>query len=501
MQRTLALLCLAVALLSAPAWAWGKKKDKPAPVSHIVVIAHDNAATQVRPGQYYTQLLAGIEGVNLPSDPGKGKRLFAQILTALGGKKESREVSVVLKVTSGGVALPEYALASYKLTPDGRVVLTDTAQHFFPIQRLDAGHLVFDLGFRDARGVEYDLGAVSKGIVGLLPASAVVSELSKPVFQKLADTASTVLGAVGTYDGSYARHFELAPAGDGDKMLKLQLNTADGTAFGVVTLELLASPTLLHNAKKVFKVSDADLHWADDEDLSQLQFDLGSVPRTYLGEARALGTYADLLKTRTDEAVGNYCNAARDLLGAKHGLTPMDRTALVLESMRQADFLTTGSQVRWYPRCFNGADRAVLLQTKALDPSLGSGVGGNDLTVAEGWAFGCWMFASPGRDCQQNAPDPGKLLESMLADRVEVVIDSSFVDASGWGEEGVAAKAAVIAGLKAVPSGFRCIRKGGMLVTPDATGKAFRLKGVHAGDKLASISIQPASQAALNCND
>lgn len=501
MQRLIALLCLALALLPAPASAWGKKKDKPAPVNHIVLVAHDNRATQVLAGQYYTQLLAGIEGVNLPADPGKGKKLFAQILTALGGKKESREISVVLKVTSGGVTLPEYALASYKLTPDGRVVLTDTAQHFFPIQRLDGGHLAFDLGFRDARGVEYDLGAVSKGLIGLLPASSVVSELSKPVFQKLANTASTVLGAVGTYDDSFARHFELAPAGDGDKMLKLQLNAADGTAFGVVTIELLASPTLMRNARKVFDVGNADLHWADHEDVSQLQFDLGSVPRTYLGEARALTDYADLLKTRTEAAVQKYCDAARELLGAKHGLTPMDRTALVLESMRQAEFLTTGPQAGWYPHCFNGPDRAVLLQTRGIDPALGGTVGGSDLTVAEGWAFGCWMFASPGPDCEQKAPDPGKLLDAMLADRVEVVIDSSFVDTSGWGEEGVAAKAAVIAGLKTVPSGFRCIRKGGMLVTPDATGKVFRLKGVHAGDKLASISIQPASQAAQNCND
>jgi hypothetical protein len=65
----------------------------------------------------------------------------------------------------------------------------------------------------------------------------------------------------------------------------------------------------------------------------------------------------------------------------------------------------------------------------------------------------------------------------------------------------VVGKAALMTGLKGVPGTFRCIRDGGMLVTPDATGKVFRLRGAHVGGKLASISIQPASLSAQNCND
>ena len=89
----------------------------------------------------------------------------------------------------------------------------------------------------------------------------------------------------------------------------------------------------------------------------------------------------------------------------------------------------------------------------------------------------------------------------MLADRVEVLIDSSFADTSGWGDDGLVGKGKLLGELDKVPSTFRCIRVGKLLVTPNATQKVYRVRGTNKGGKLASISIQLASEGAQACND
>lgn len=504
MSRTHALLAVALmsSVVSHPAWSRDGRDDKPAaPVSHIDIEEHKEGPTQVRPGQYYTVLQAGIRGTAYPDEPKKARKFFGEILAALGGKKESREISVNLKVTSGGVELPEYALATYRLTDAGKIVLADADTHTFPKQRLDADHIEVELVFRDARGVDYHLGALTRTVIGLLPASSLVSELSKKNFENLADVSSNLLGASGSFDETYSRRFEFAPAGVGYKFLKLKLHTRGGAEFGTVTLQLFASPSLKRVLEDVYDISDEDLVRPEDEDMASAEFTIGGVKGTYLEALRALTTYTEMMKASSDATVSNYCVAANRLLEVDHGLTVIDRTYLVLESMYRAGYKLTGRKTSWYAACFNAQDQASLktsLGVVAPDPDA---AGAKQLGVRHLHAFGCWMRTTAGDKCNVQAPDAGGILAQALVDDPHVVIDTSYANAGGLGGEADVPRAALVAALKATASGYRCIRGGTVLVTSAANDKVFVLRGEQEDGRIASLSIQPASADAIECND
>lgn len=478
-------------LVSAPAFA-----QQPAPTNYgIGKVTPDTTGNSVS-SEYYSQLVAAM---TIPAFPAEKKPdIISAIFNALGGTpSDTRKINVTLRVKYGGVQLPDHSLVTYTIDRRTQTISAEVgATRDFPLHKLGvASPIEIEVIYKDVKQKEFDINAVATSVGGLVPGSTVVSAISAPFVEKIADATSAVLGTMTNENVNSAYRDVLSPYSNNNKSLSIELKTRAGNAFGTVTLTLRATPTALRAPIALASVKPEGLKWGALEDPSSLSFEIAGVKRAYISEIRAMDPYRELVRTRTETALGNFCSQARTFLSTNHGLTLMDRADLVFQALGEIDYRPNSDDNRWYQTCFNSAEAEMLKTSRGLSVVVSPGA--SNLSTQILYALGCWTMGSTGTKCSENAPNAGDILLANMADTVGFDADTSFIPPGEIGDRETFAKKTVVDLLKGRATSFKCFQAGGTLLL--AGDRVFRLQGRMTNGKIVSIRVRGVSGEALDC--
>jgi hypothetical protein len=455
--------------------------------------------------EYYTGLRLAVEKPDFPVEKKKKDAVIAALLDVFGGRvKDTRSITVTIKLKSGGVDLGEYSLITYSIDKKAHSVSSEVNTGLiFPMKRLGSNEYIeYKVVYRDAQRREYNFTDASKGVADLIPGSAVINFVTKPFFQKVSTAASGLLGGIQSYENKSAYSDTLAPYSDLVKQAVIPLGGKDGTSFGKITLTLVSTPTLLRTAETVLSLKASDLAFTDLEDPATLSYEIGGVTKMFMAELRALPAFGKLNATRSDANIADYCTDARNTLSANFDLGLMDRAALIYASLQVLGYSDVTTKTGWFHACFNPAEKASLTVSKKVtppqptpDPDIRAQVLSKPLL----YAFGCQIRMVTGNDCQTNAKDPASILDANIADQVEIIIDSAFIPAVSLGNGNSIARGTLISLLKGTAEKFERCQDSSMLVSRGTKPDMFLLEGEIQQKKVTKLRIRPVEDKSAVC--
>jgi hypothetical protein len=493
-RRTMQTLATGLIVLSGTSFAAGQTGDQDLPLAKI---ERHKGPTRVTTDSY-TQLHVELSEPALPPDRKKNKKTFDLLLASLGGAKKSKEISVVVRVRLGNVALPEQTLLRYKLdqAKDDLSIYAPSGISF-PLKRLEAGEkIIADIVFLDTTAATYDVGGVAGSVADMIPVTSVVNDLSSPAIGSVFDLTSKMLSGMGTHSTLYNFSEELSPYGVGSKKVTIRLVDRTGTFFGSVTLSLLATPSFIFPTQDAMTF-DPRMSRNPGDTPSKLINKVAGIEQSFVAGLRLLPNYTSMLKSPSAKSVRDFCNDARESLVVKGGLTVTDSSYAMYGAMREADVGVPGGEREWFQQCFSPSEVTILATNNGVTLPPAPQVVASSIPAESLFAFGCWMMSASGPDCAANAPNPRSKLESALSEKVRLNVDSSFGANGAFFERAPIARGDVISALKGVASSFSCFRQG-MLVR-SKTEKLFQFEGEYVDGQIAALNIYPVSETKSAC--
>ncbi|WP_369943748.1 hypothetical protein [Xanthomonas medicagonis] len=465
-----------------------------------VAITRQSGPTRVT-GEAYTQLHAAMAPPPLPQDPKQSRKFFGALLKAMGGGKATRDIRVGIRVKIGTVALPEYPLLTYTFDPaSGNLSVVADSGHAFPLKRLEANEKIrVEAVYRDATSAHYDSGAVATAIAGLLPATAVISDLAKPAIQHVFELTDATWNAVSSRTTDLAFREELSPYAADAKTVAIVLSGRGQESFGTLTLSLRATPTLLQPPVDVFQFVQPGLVRGPLDSPSRLGAELAGVSRSYTSMMRALPDYTELLRAPSVTTLRSFCRAAHEELVIRNGLTLVDSTYVTYAVLAEAGFAAGSNRLEWFDLCFDSGERSILALANGISPPPVAQAPASVVPPEHLFAFGCWMLDTAGPECAGKAPDAEATLTKVLHDDIALAIDSSFLPTLSLSDPAHVPRSLVISMLKGSTASFSCFKRG-MLVSSRA-GKPFRFQAEYRDDRIASLAIYPVAESALSCTN
>lgn len=229
--------------------------------------------------------------------------------------------------------------------------------------------------------------------------------------------------------------------------------------------------------------------------------EVAGIRQSFATTLRSEPSYTQLIRAASSNSVREFCNAARELLNDKNGLTVTDSTYVTYGVLSDAGFWKNRNRYEYFHDCFSSAEITTLYQRNDISPP-GVIVDTLEPTVKINtrqhlYAFGCWMTSMSGPSCATNASDPNGILMSILGDNVRLDVDSAFLSTNTLGVRDTISKALVIKLLNNTASSFSCFQQGMLVKSRDS--RIFRFEGELLDGKIITIKINPTSDAALLC--
>lgn len=475
--------------------------------SSVVTVTPDAAATVVSPGSYYTHVQVDISPFAVPKSDDDGRRRVGRaLLAALGLGNKTRSITVTLKLSHGGNALPEIPLVTYSFDSSRRV--TDyqyIGSYLSPRWQVGAASPIqATIAYRYSEQASYDPKAVTEKVSQIIPSDAIVTTLGGAFLQGVAGLAASTFQIADSRTVGAGVQAALFPYGQavGPTGQTFTIRTPQGEGLTTIRAHLVVTPTLVRAPKVITGATAGDLKWPDDESVSDLRLNLSGGERWLMAETKARADYAAARRDRGVAAAQTYCQAASATF-AGYGLTRMDRTMLIYQSLLDAGYELTDNA--WLLGCFTDpADRSALTaakgvaftlakppEPKPLDPQ------GLRWPLAFKNAMGCWITAQTGPYCQTNAPRARASLEAAMQDPVRIgVFDLPGVDLSTLPTGRRWSRAMLLDAIGGKAQQFRCFDYGLVLV---ADGAPYTLSVVMDGDKITALEVLRAPPEAENC--
>lgn len=451
----------------------------------------------------YTQLLARLTVPNFP--PPKKSSWRDSLIKSMGGKSESRDISVGIRVKIADVEMPETTLVIYKMdSTSGKITSSVSEGKLFPRKRLDAGESIsVNIYIRDIAKSQFDIKNIINAATSLVPGTSLVNELSKPYFTSITTLSNGILTDLNSQDVNSSYAIDMSPQASRTNAVDVEIRTADGTKFGTLQLSLLATTTATQEALplKEFESTSRPL---TTEDPGRLSFDINGIKRPFSTEIKSLPEYSLLLQRKNEdksyESVSRYCKAATDYLDAKAGLTSIDRTHVLLKTMDEAGYNYKDNSSRWFDHCFDENDRASLLSSssgriKATAPDIASGKKISATTLDR---LGCWMTGKMGDLCSAAGDALEADLLAQMDDDLTAFVDSTYLTSMTSPAIPGPEKNLLLYRLKDTADSFRCYGAG-MLVQAKGRQDVFRLNGETRNGLITRLTISPAPASELDC--
>jgi hypothetical protein len=462
--------------------------------------------TSVRPNLYYTQLQITTSQFDVPQDAKGKKRLGKALLQSLGLKKETRSIIVSVAVSTNLATYPENPVLIYKFDGDSGLTSVDRVGTVtLPLQRLDPAEPIrVRFTYRNSRDVTVDVRSAATAISSIVPGNTLVSVVTQPFVAKVSDLAGAVFSLAASQTVASSLAEEMSPYGTFAKSMVVELDKPDGGAFGEITLNLLATPTLQRPPEPVSSATATDdFALEPGEGATTLSLNIGGVERNLVTELKGLDSFVRLSKERTPQAAKAFCDASRNLLATSFKLTIMDRALVMHQAMFDADAaLTRGA---WYDSCFDALEVTSLTQASedlarpAVPPVRVDPAGPVPVTLKD--AIGCWMTGKGGTYCGSRAPNARESLLAAMADRVRIgqidyagLIDISTLDPATR----LMPKATLVDLLASKASSFSCYDRG-LFLGVDNDTRAFRFDASIADGKITGINLVVIPPDALQC--
>lgn len=426
-----AYLTLAMALAGTPTMLSASASD--------VVKTTRTAGTKfVKPGEYYTQVVVDAHEATLPEDDkGKRRSLGEALIKALGLSDKTRSLIITMTLKQNGQSLPEVPLLSYQF--DGKKTLTTISKnnsYVSPFWRVETGSPVsVTLKYYYSTNATYDVAAITGNIQTVIPSKSIVTTLSGPFFSGVAGLAASIFLTADNRGVDFSSADNLSPF-DGAinaQALKFTISTPKGEPLGSIDARLTVTSTLSREARNVDLVNPAvDLVWDSNASVGDLVATVDGTDRYLLESTMALKEYGELKLDNSPEKVGTFCTKAWSGLRDK-GITMLDRTMVVYESMRNAGFQLGVYHPKvndWVGKCYDEAGRAALEKAKKVTITLPEAPPSDAGKLTANWdrefkfPFGCWITGKTGPDCQKAAGNESirAFVERRLADSVEIQV-------------------------------------------------------------------------------
>jgi hypothetical protein len=283
------------------------------------------------------------------------------------------------------------------------------------------------------------------------------------------------------------------------KTVGYALTTADGSTFGKVTFQLLATPTLQRPSVNVFQAKGwPEMKLETGEGPTGLVLNVAGVGRNIVSDLKGQDDYLSMVTQRSDDSVRKFCTTARQYLNDNLQLTVLDRSLAMHQALFDAD--RSSARGPWYRQCFD-ADETLALRTASdiYAPPPPTPVADVPAAVSEEvkWALGCQITGYTGSDCSAHASNRLAVLNNAFADNVQVgqmdfadLVDLQTIDPSTR----KIGRDQLIAALASKAGTFCCFSRG-LYVGVNGDTRAYKfLFTVDAGkiSAVQTIAISPA---------
>ena len=458
------------------------------------------------PTETYTQLNVSMPALNLPSDENNKRRVFNSIIKSLGFGNKTRKISVSIKVKIGQIELPEQSLLSYGFNFGSNILETDINKNgiSFPLKKLGANEKIFvALVYRDVTSAQYNTGEIASMFTRLMPGSSLINEANAPLIGSVFELSNATWNAMASETGSNTEREELSPYISGEETATLTIKNRDGELFCTVNLSLHSTFSMLQPAVIIKNFDLQGMKRGSNEMHTNLINEVAGVRQSFATTLRSEPSYTQLIRAASSDSVKQFCDAAREFLINKNGLTVTDSTYVTHGVLSDAGFWKNRNRSEYFHDCFIPAEITTLYEQNDISPPevmvdrLEPTVKINAMQHL--YAFGCWMTSMSGPSCATNASDPNGILMSILGDNVRVDVDSAFLSTNTLGVRDTMSKASVIELLNNTASSFSCFQQGMLVKSKDS--RIFRFEGELSDGKIITIKINPTSDAALLCTD
>lgn len=474
---------------------------------NVLSVSRDPAApVAIRPGDYYTHVQVDVPHFAVPSDDDGRKRVGEALLNAFGLGKKTRSITITLTLSYSGNALPEIPLMTYSFDGEKRITKYDyVAAYLSPRWQVgSATPISAKVNYRFSEQASYDPNAITERVSQAIPSDAIVTTLSGPLIQGVAGLTASAFQIANSREVTAGVQDSLFPYGSslGGTGLTFTIKTPQGSKLADIRARLVVTPTLGRTPVLVTAATAADLKKPDHESLLDLKLNLSGGERLLMEEAKGFAEYAAAEKDKQVGLAQKYCaKSNKTFLG--YGLTRMDRTTVIYQSLLDAGYVLTDNE--WLLTCFpDPGDRYALTAARSasfalvkppkpepLDPQ------GLKWPPALKDAMGCWVTDQTGRYCQNKAPGARMILERAMLDEIRVgVIDLPGIDLSTLPPGRLWSKSRVLDAIGGKAQEFRCYDHGLVLISDAAP---FTLGVAMEGDKIASVQILKATPEAERC--